>query len=67
MSLISSCLPEDTAKKRYSEEQIVQILWEAQTAPTKVEEGHNLVPTHACRCEDSRCSAYLSGLAGRCG
>lgn len=37
MSLVSSDEQEDTVKKRYSEEQIVEILREAETAPTKAE------------------------------
>ena len=37
MSLVSSDKQEDTVKKRYSEEQIVQILREAETSPTKAE------------------------------
>ena len=37
MSLVTSGRQEDTVKKRYSEEQIVQILREADTAPTKAE------------------------------
>ena len=37
MSLVSSDKQEDTVKKRYSEEQIVQILREAETSPTNAE------------------------------
>ncbi len=37
MSLVSSGRQEDGMKKRYSEQQIVEILREAETAPTKAE------------------------------
>ncbi len=37
MSLVSSDKQEDTVKQRYSEEQIVQILREAETSPPKAE------------------------------
>jgi putative transposase len=37
VSLVSSGRQGDTVKKRYSEEQIVQILREADAAPTKAE------------------------------
>lgn len=37
MSLVTSGRQEDTVKKRYSEDQIIQILQEADAAPTKAE------------------------------